>query len=65
MAKKELVPNPCKKVCDIDFITQVCYTCGRTREEIVDWSGRSEKEKLAILSKCMLRLNLFKRKEKE
>jgi len=40
--------SPCVSICVIDPVTGFCIGCGRTGEEIGNWTGYSEAEKLAL-----------------
>ncbi len=44
------VSTPCIKVCVIDPASGLCKGCGRTLDEIAQWSGLSEAEQLAIMA---------------
>ena len=33
----EIIISPCISICKIDPITDCCYGCGRTNEEIKNW----------------------------
>eukprot|EP01042_Synura_sphagnicola_P011096 gene11096-14192_t len=41
--------GPCIKVCVIDPASKLCQGCGRTLQEIAQWSRLSEPERLAIM----------------
>lgn len=42
--------TPCIKVCVIDPASRLCEGCGRTLDEIAQWSSLSEAERLAIMA---------------
>jgi len=42
------ITSPCVRNCCLDNY-DVCLGCGRTVQEVIDWSGADEKQKLAIL----------------
>lgn len=42
--------TPCIKVCVIDPASGLCEGCGRTLDEIAQWSSLSEAERLAIMA---------------
>lgn len=50
--------TPCVGICRLDQLTAVCIGCGRTHEEIQDWSGFTEETRMEI----MRRLGYGKRK---
>ncbi len=42
--------TPCINVCVIDPTSALCIGCGRTGEEIADWTTMSESERIAVMS---------------
>ena len=48
--------TPCIKVCVIDPVGRLCTGCGRSLQEIAQWGGMSETERLAIMAKLPERL---------
>jgi predicted Fe-S protein YdhL (DUF1289 family) len=44
------ISSPCVKVCVIDPASRLCQGCGRTLQEIAQWSRLSETERLAIIA---------------
>lgn len=51
------VSSPCIKICVIDPASKVCQGCGRTLQEIAQWSRFSEPERLAIMATLEARLS--------
>ncbi|RXT52530.1 hypothetical protein B6S44_17315 [Bosea sp. Tri-44] len=51
------ISSPCIKVCVIDPASRLCQGCGRTLQEIAQWSRFSEAERLAIMATLDERLN--------
>lgn len=45
------VPSPCVRNCCLDE-REVCMGCGRTLDEIRDWSEAVDAERLAILERA-------------
>jgi hypothetical protein len=43
--------SPCINVCDIDKKTGTCKGCGRTIEEITNWSSLTEKERERVMER--------------
>lgn len=43
--------TPCVKVCVIDKITELCKGCGRTLQEIANWSRYTDEERNSIIDK--------------
>ena len=48
------VASPCIKVCVLDA-QQVCVGCGRTLEEIAQWSGMSEEQRGQVVDRARQR----------
>lgn len=42
--------TPCIDVCDIDAASGLCIGCGRSLEEIANWSEMSPTERRAIMA---------------
>lgn len=49
--------TPCVANCTLDPVTAVCKGCGRTYEEIKDWNGFTDEQRMEI----MIRLGYGKR----
>ena len=49
------VDSPCKKICVIHRISELCIGCYRTAEEIELWNSYSEKERNKLISELPLR----------
>ena len=49
------VDSPCKKICVIDRMSELCIGCYRTAEEIELWNSYSEKERNKLISELPLR----------
>ena len=47
--------SPCNKICRLDA-DQVCVGCGRTLDEIAEWSVASEARRREIVIACAQRL---------
>lgn len=45
------VPSPCGKGCEYDSVEKMCRSCGRTLEEIGNWSRYSDEQRLAVLER--------------
>lgn len=50
-SKNLIVTSPCKNVCRLNFNSNLCNGCGRTIEEITNWSTLSNSQKKEILIK--------------
>ena len=46
----EEVKSPCNELCLIDEDTGLCLGCLRTSEEIAEWGGYSNEQKLSVLN---------------
>lgn len=49
--------SPCIRICVIDPASQLCEGCGRTLQEIAQWSRLSESERRAIMATLEERLS--------
>ena len=54
--------SPCILVCSIDMKTGYCFGCGRTREEIGNWTLYSDAERREIMTGLPARLETVERK---
>jgi predicted Fe-S protein YdhL (DUF1289 family) len=54
--------TPCILVCSIDMKTGYCFGCGRTREEIGEWTLYSNEERSQIMKALPARLDGVERK---
>ncbi|MCB1462657.1 MAG: DUF1289 domain-containing protein [Nitratireductor sp.] len=54
--------SPCILVCSIDDVTGYCFGCGRTREEVSEWTQYSDEERETIMAGLAARLATVKRK---
>jgi uncharacterized protein len=52
--------SPCIKICTWDPESGLCLGCGRTLEEIGDWSAMTDAERRAVMEKLPDRLSLLK-----
>ncbi|MEO0464419.1 MAG: DUF1289 domain-containing protein [Pseudomonadota bacterium] len=48
--------SPCKKICKLSACGQLCVGCGRTLEEIADWSSFSVSRKLQVIDNATQRI---------
>ncbi|RSV15261.1 DUF1289 domain-containing protein [Sphingomonas sp. ABOLF] len=44
------VESPCVLVCTLDLESGWCFGCGRTREEIADWTAMSAEERSTVMA---------------
>jgi len=54
------ISTPCIKICVIDPLSALCIGCGRSAEEIAEWCGMSEPERLAVMSVLDRRLRALR-----
>lgn len=43
--------TPCVQVCRIDVESKTCNGCGRTIDEIREWTSYTEEERMAIMKR--------------
>ena len=43
--------SPCTKNCSLNSSTNLCEGCGRTLDEIVEWTRMSDEEKQEVMSR--------------
>ena len=56
LSEFEPIDSPCKLICSVDRETDQCFGCGRSRNEIAQWTLYSKEERdniLAILPERM------------
>ncbi len=46
-----LVESPCVGICELDFATDLCIGCFRSRAEVASWGSASIEMKQEILQK--------------
>ena len=56
------VEHPCVSLCQLN--SEMCVSCGRTREEIRKWRGMKRPEKMAAVQKAALRMKGIAKKKK-
>jgi uncharacterized protein len=54
--------SPCILVCAIDDKTGFCFGCGRTRDEIGQWSAMTSQMRRALMDELPARLETVERK---
>ena len=43
--------SPCTKNCSLDTSTNICEGCGRTLDEIVEWTRMTDDEKQLVMDR--------------
>jgi hypothetical protein len=54
MPPEAVVASPCRDICQLDA-RQVCVGCGRTLQEIAEWSRASAERRRQIVAAALLR----------
>ncbi len=57
-----MIASPCILVCSIDMASGYCFGCGRTREEIGNWTLYSDAERAALMKLLPARLETVERR---
>ena len=58
------IENPCVSLCQLS--SEMCVSCGRTREEIRKWRSMKRPEKMAAVQKASARMKaILKKKSKD
>ena len=60
--RQSVIQSPCVLVCSIDMATGYCFGCGRTREEIGNWTVFSDTERGEVMKLLPARLETVVRK---
>lgn len=61
MAKE--IKNPCISECKVN--SEMCLSCGRSREEIRKWKGMKRSEKKDTVERATARLKALKKKKRD
>ena len=54
-----MIESPCVKICTLDARKGRCLGCGRTLDEIADWSAMSASERKRIAGELSARLTAY------
>lgn len=57
------IENPCVSLCQLN--SELCVSCGRTREEIRKWRGMKRPEKMATVQRAAARSEGFAEKKRQ
>ncbi len=57
--------TPCVNVCLLDSESGLCVGCGRTLEEIANWSSMTDRERRAVMAALPARLAGLEQAESE
>lgn len=55
------IDNPCVSLCQLN--SELCVSCGRTRDEIRKWRGMKRPEKMATVQRAATRMKLSPRRQ--
>jgi predicted Fe-S protein YdhL (DUF1289 family) len=55
-----MIETPCVKICIIDARIGLCLGCGRTIDEIAQWTAMTAPERIRIMRELPSRLAAFK-----
>ena len=56
------IQSPCIMVCSIDMKTGYCFGCGRTRDEIAEWTVYSPQKRADLMAELPDRMAGIERK---
>lgn len=56
------IESPCTLVCSIDINTGYCFGCGRTRDEISEWTNYAPETRRKVMAALPARLETVERK---
>ena len=51
-----MIESPCVKICTLDARSGLCLGCGRTIDEIAQWTAMSATERARVISELPARL---------
>jgi uncharacterized protein len=58
IASPAALASPCVRICSLDAAGSLCVGCGRTIEEIANWSALSDDARSTIIGELADRLRL-------
>ena len=53
------IQTPCTRVCTIEPASGLCVGCGRTLDEIAQWSAVTDRERARIMAELAARMALL------
>jgi predicted Fe-S protein YdhL (DUF1289 family) len=61
ITETNIVESPCIGVCNIDFdVTDICQGCGRSIDDIANWSVYTNEDKIVANKKAVERITEIK-----
>ena len=64
MLQTLVIESPCKLICEMDLLSELCKGCGRTREEIARWTLYTNAQRREIMDGLEARLDLLRLEDK-
>ncbi len=58
------IETPCILVCVLEQKSGHCYGCGRTRDEIADWTKYSNQQRTMLMQELSTRVDKLERRPK-
>ena len=55
------IETPCVKICSLDHAAGICLGCGRTLDEIAQWTRLNDAERRTIIDQLPARLRAWQR----
>lgn len=59
----EPIESPCRRICVLDPVTDLCIGCGRTRDEITAWRSLDADQRRAVMATLAARLQDMTRRD--
>jgi uncharacterized protein len=56
------IESPCAKVCTLEPVSGLCLGCGRTLQEIANWSAFTASERVGVMMELPARLAGLRRR---
>ncbi|MEM8652546.1 MAG: DUF1289 domain-containing protein [Pseudomonadota bacterium] len=54
--------SPCVLICSIDLKTGFCFGCGRTKDEIAQWTSYTDAKRSDVMNELEARLETVEKK---
>jgi len=53
------IASPCQLICTLDLKSGLCFGCGRSRQEIAQWTRYSDAQRAKIMASLPQRMSEF------
>ncbi len=53
------IASPCQLVCSLDLTSGLCFGCGRSRQEIAQWTRYTDDQRAKIMASLPERMTAF------